>query len=295
MTDSVRPRALVARAAGQLGRELVASAPAGWEVVACGRAELDVTDARQALDVLRRERPTLVLNAAGYTAVDRAESEPEAAAAVNAAGAGNLARAAREVGARMIHVSTDYVFDGCQGRPYRPWDATNPLGVYGRTKVVGEHEVEVVLRPHALVVRTAWLYGAHGRNFVHTMLRAMRERGEVSVVADQLGTPTWARSLARALWLAADRPEVRGLHHWTDAGTATWYDFAVAISEEAAVLGLVPGETSVRPIRTGEFPSAARRPAFSVLDAAGAWAALDGPPPHWRVNLRRMLEEVARG
>ena len=282
-------------AAGQLGRELVAAAPAGWDVVACGRAELDVTDEAQTREVLRRERPGVVINAAGYTAVDRAESEPEAAAAVNARGAGNVARAAREIGARMIHLSTDFVFDGCQGRPYLPWDATNPLGVYGRTKLDGEREVEHALSGRSLVVRTAWLYGAHGRNFVHTMLRAMRERGEVGVVADQVGSPTWARGLARALWTAAARPDVRGVHHWTDAGTASWYDFAVAIREEAMRLGLLDREPAVRPLRTGEFPAAARRPAFSVLDKSATWAALDGPPPHWRVNLRRMLEELPRG
>ena len=295
MTAAARNRALVAGATGQLGRELVACAPAAWDVVACGRAELDVTDEAAALDVLRRERPALVLNATGYTAVDRAESEPEAAAAVNALGAGHLARAAVDVGARMIHLSTDFVFDGCQHRPYLPWDATNPLSVYGRTKLEGERQVEHTMRGRALLVRTAWVYGAQGHNFVHTMLRAMRERPEVGVVADQIGTPTWVRGLARALWLAADRPEVRGVHHWTDAGTASWYDFAVAIRDEAFRLGLLDRETPVRPLRTGEFPAAAPRPAFSVLDKTATWALLDGPPPHWRVNLRCMLEELSRG
>jgi dTDP-4-dehydrorhamnose reductase len=146
----------------------------------------------------------------------------------------------------------------------------------------------------ALVVRTAWLYGAHGHNFVHTMLRAMRERSEVGVVADQIGSPTWARGLARALWTAADRPQVSGVHHWTDAGTASWYDFAVAIRDEALRLGLLQRETPVRPLRTGEFPAVARRPSYSVLDKAATWAVLDGPAPHWRVNLRQMLEELAR-
>jgi dTDP-4-dehydrorhamnose reductase len=195
----------------------------------------------------------------------------------------------------MIHISTDFVFDGAQGRPYLPWDATNPLGVYGQTKLDGEREVEHALPGGSLVVRTAWLYGAHGSNFVHTMLRAMGEQSEVGVVSDQIGSPTWTRGLARVLWLAAERPEVRGVHHWTDAGTASWYDFAVAIQEEAVRLRLLDRETPVRPLRSGEFPTAARRPTFSVLDKHATWAALGGPPPHWRVSLRRMLEDLASG
>jgi dTDP-4-dehydrorhamnose reductase len=290
-----RPRALIAGAAGQLGRALVAAAPATWEVVACGRAELDVGDETAVARVLRQARPALVLNAAGFTAVDRAESEPDPAWAANARGPGYLARTARDVGARLIHVSTDFVFDGAQGRPYLPLDSPNPLGVYGRTKLEGEREIERALEGRALVVRTAWLYGAEGRNFVHTMLRAMREKDEVGVVADQTGTPTWVRSLAAALWALAERPAVRGIHHYTDAGTASWYDFAVAIQEEALRLGLLDRATPVRPLRTGEFPAAARRPPFSVLYKTATWAVLGAPAAHWRANLRRMLEELARG
>jgi dTDP-4-dehydrorhamnose reductase len=293
--SDTRPRALITGAAGQLGRALVAAAPSGWDVVPCGRAELDVGDEAAVARVLRRARPALVLNAAGFTAVDRAESEPDPAWAANARGPGHLARTARDVGARLIHVSTDFVFDGAQGRPYLPLDAPNPLGVYGRTKLEGEREIERALEGRGLIVRTAWLYGGEGRNFVHTMLRAMREQDEVGVVADQIGSPTWVRSLAEALWALAERPAVRGIHHYTDAGTASWYDFAVAIQEEALRLGLLDGATPVRPLRTGEFPAAAPRPPFSVLDKTTTWAALGGPAAHWRVNLRRMLEELARG
>jgi dTDP-4-dehydrorhamnose reductase len=295
VTHGLRPRALVTGAGGQLGRALVAAAPAAWQVVPCRRAELDVSDADAVGDAFRRERPALVINAAAFTGVDQAETTPDPAWAVNARGAGRVARAAALVGARLIHLSTDFVFDGAQGHPYLPQDHPNPLGVYGRTKLEGEREVERELDGRALVLRTAWLYAAEGRNFVHTMLRAMRERDVVGVVADPTGSPTWARSLAAAIWRLAERPELRGVHHWTDAGTASWYDFAVAIQEEALVLGLLDRAVPVLPLRTGEFPAAARRPPFSVLDKTATWSALGGPPPHWRVNLRRMLGELARG
>ena len=277
-------------AGGQLGHELQAVVPRGWRVIPCDSRALDVTSDAQAHHVLGRERPGLVINAAAYTAVDAAESEPERAAAVNTQGAANVAQAAREIGARVIHLSTDFVFDGSQGRTHGPADAPNPLGVYGRTKLDGEREVARISAGSAVILRSAWIYGAHGKNFVLTMLRLMREKASVNVVADQVGTPTWARSLAGAIWAVAERPEIRGVHHWTDAGVASWYDFAVAIQEEAMVLGLLERAVPLRPIRTAEYPTPATRPAYGVLDKSATWAALEQTPPHWRVSLRLMLQ-----
>jgi dTDP-4-dehydrorhamnose reductase len=285
--------ALVTGAAGQVGRELQATAPAGWRLHACTSRDLDVTRPESIAEVFGRDRPDLVIHAAAYTAVDAAEREAGRAEAVNASGAAHVAEGARRIGARVIHISTDFVFDGGQGRPYRPDDPPAPLGVYGRTKLAGEREVLRICGPRGLVLRTAWVYSAHGRSFVSRMLHLMQERDEVGVVADQVGTPTWVRSLAAAIWTAAGIPDISGIRHWTDAGVASWYDFAVAIQEEALALGLLARGVRVRPLRSDEYPTAARRPCFSVLDATSTSSGLGLERSHWRVNLRAMMRELA--
>jgi dTDP-4-dehydrorhamnose reductase len=295
VTRLTGPTALITGARGQLGTELHAAAPAGWRVVPCSAADLDVTRPEAVSDVLERERPAVVFHTAAYTAVDAAEDDPARAHAVNAQGAAHVAGAARRVAARLIHISTDFVFDGTQGHPYAPDDRPNPLGAYGRSKLAGEREVLRLTEGRALVVRTAWVYSSHGRNFVLTMLRLMRERAEVGVVSDQIGTPTWARSLSEALWTAVALPDLSGVLHWTDAGVASWYDFAVAIQEEALALGLLEHAVPVRPVRTEEYSARARRPSYSVLDKSQAWRALGRPVRHWRENLRLMLREMADG
>jgi dTDP-4-dehydrorhamnose reductase len=286
-------RVLITGAGGQLGRELVETVPAGMEVSAHDSAALDVTQPAAVVAVLERERPAVVINTAAFTAVDRAEAEPDRARAVNTLGAAHVADAARRVGARVLHLSTDYVFDGSLCRPYAPDDAPNPVSVYGQTKLEGEREVMRISDGQALIIRTAWLYGVHGPNFVDTMLGLMRQ-GPVRVVADQLGTPTWTRSLAESLWSAVARPAIKGTYHWTDAGVASWYDFAVAIQEEALGLGLLTRAEDIRPIRTDEYVSRARRPQYAILDTRATRGALDRSPVHWRVNLRRMLADHPR-
>ena len=294
MTAAPAGRALITGGGGQVGLALKARVPSGWAVVACGVDQLDVTRPDQVREVLRRERPAVVIHTAAYTAVDAAESDVATAEAVNARGTAHVAEAARDVGARLLHVSTDFVFDGASGRPYAPDDPPEPLGVYGRTKLAAEREARRVMGDRAVILRTAWVYSRHGQNFVRTMLRLMQEREEVGVVADQIGTPTWADSLAEALWAVAGRP-VAGVLHWTDAGVASWYDFAVAIQEEAIAAGVLARAVPIRPLRTGEYPAAAPRPPYSVLDKSATWALLGRTPPHWRVNLRLMLQELARG
>jgi dTDP-4-dehydrorhamnose reductase len=283
-------KVLIAGAAGQLGRALQATAPAGTEIVAPPEAEFDILDAARVRAVLAETRPDLVVNAAAYTAVDRAESDADTAEAVNGTAAGTLAAAAAEVGARFAHVSTDFVFDGRTPDPISPDSEPAPLSVYGATKLSGERQVAAA-HPSPLILRTAWVYAARGSNFVHTMLRLMRERPEVRVVSDQVGTPTHADSLARAIW-ALDAARATDIHHWTDAGVASWYDFAVAIHDEALALGLLARSVTVVPIRTSDYPTPARRPAMSVLDKGSSWA-ITGPAAHWRAELRLALQAIA--
>jgi dTDP-4-dehydrorhamnose reductase len=283
-------RALIFGAGGQLGRALARTAPPGTHLVALDRARCDVTDPDAVARALGEAAPDLVLNGAAYTAVDRAEAEPEAARRLNAVAPGTIAAAARAAGARTVHVSTDFVFDGAASVPYRPGDAAAPASVYGRTKLEGERAA-IEADPDALLVRTAWLYAPQGANFVNTMLRLMRERAEVSVVADQIGTPTWAPSLAEALWALAGKG-ARGIFHYTDAGVASWYDFAVAIEEEARAAGILEKPVAIRPIATARYPTKARRPAFSLLEKEATWDLLGESAPHWRVNLRRNFQEL---
>ena len=282
---------LVTGASGQVGRALLATAPKDFGLIPCSRADLDIGDEPMVLAHLRQHAPHVVINTAAYTAVDRAESEPDLARKVNSLGPRYVATAAREVGARLIHLSTDFVFDGRSSVPYRPDDPPHPLSVYGQTKRAGEQAVLEVAGLSALVLRTAWVYAAQGRNFLNTMLRLMKGTNPVRVVADQIGTPTSATSLAQAIWRLVELPQLTGIHHWTDAGVASWYDFAVAIAEEAAALDLLSTPVQVMPIATEQYPTPARRPRYSVLDKSSLTAqGLD--PIHWRVALRKVLGEI---
>lgn len=285
-------KVLITGVAGQVGSSLVKSAPASLELVKLTRTDMDIADRDLVMQVVNKLRPDIIINAAAYTAVDRAEQEPELAHAINGAGAGNLAEAARECDARFMHISTDFVFDGHQSRPYLTSDNTRPLGVYGASKLEGELRVKEMLGEHAFILRTAWVYAVEGANFVKTMLRLMREHRPLRVVADQIGSPTWAMSLAEAVWKAALQTHLYGLHHWTDAGVASWYDFAVAIGEEATVLKMLKAVPTILPINTDGYPTPARRPAYSVLDCNLTRKTLDMQPAYWRANLRKMLEEL---
>lgn len=290
MTNPTTRSVLITGAAGQLGWELQRCKPASLRCIAVDVDELDVTDAAAISAMLDREQPCVIINAAAYTAVDHAEQDPVRAAAINATAPGLLARAAAARDCKLIQISTDFVFDGLSGKPYRSDDAPSPQSVYGRTKLDGERAV-LTATAQTLILRTAWLYSAHGNNFVKTMLRLMRERDSLNIVADQVGTPTWARGLAQAIWSALER-NLHGIHHWTDAGTASWYDFAVAIAEEGLALGLLQRLPELTPIRTQDYPTPASRPPHSVLDKHDTWAALERTPPHWRVQLRSMLQEL---
>ena len=284
-------KVLVTGAGGQVGRELAGTAPPGVAVTAVSHADLDIGDPAAVRAALAASGARWIVNAAAYTAVDRAESEAEAAQAINATAVGTLAAAARAAGARLLHLSTDFVFDGRANRAYRPDDAPHPLSVYGRTKLDGERRA-LGGDCGAIVLRTSWVHAAHGRNFASTMLKLLGERDRVRVVADQIGAPTWARGLARAVWALLRADAAPGIHHWSDLGVASWYDFAVAIQDEGLARGLILRRVPIEPITTADYPTPAQRPAFSVLDTRATRALIDAPARHWRHHLQGMLDEL---
>lgn len=290
----MQAKVLVVGASGQLGYELSRTAPQSVQLQALDETELNITDQAAVLEEVQNNRPDWIVNAAAYTAVDRAEEQADLAYQVNRDGAANLALAAKESNARLMHISTDFVFDGSKGSPYRVDDEPKPCSVYGASKNAGDEAVRSILSDKVTIVRTAWVYSSHGQNFVKTMLRLMSERDELGIVADQVGTPTWANGMAQMLWQAIE-VGLTGIHHWTDAGVASWYDFAVAIYEEANAIGLLSADQvcRIKPIRTQDYPTPASRPAYSVLDKTTIWNTLAINPVHWRTSLRNMLVELS--
>jgi dTDP-4-dehydrorhamnose reductase len=282
---------LVLGAGGQIGSAVMAAAVAKHQVAGRTHAEIDIGDARAVAGVFAESGAQWVINAAAYTAVDLAEDEPARATAVNDTAVGVLAAAAAAAGCRLLHLSTDFVFDGMSNRAYLPTDQANPLSVYGSSKLGGERRV-LGGAPGGIVLRTAWVYAATGRNFVTTMLRLMREKEQVSVVCDQIGAPTWAGGIAAAIWGFIESNAPGGVYHWTDLGVASWYDFAVAIQDEALARGLLPRAVPIAPIRSAAYPARARRPAFSVLDTESTRALIEARAHHWRHNLRTMLDAL---
>lgn len=274
-------RVLITGGNGQVGRALLASAPSDFDAISAAREELDIIE-DDAVEKIAKIAPDLIINAAAFTAVDRAEDERGTAETVNADAVLRLT----ETGIPLVQISTDYVFDGRLGRPARPDDHARPMNAYGATKLAGE---KAALDVDALVVRTAWVYAAEGRNFVTAMLSRMRDGQDLRIVADQVGTPTHAASLARSIWALVEAKE-RGIHHFTDAGAASWYDFAVAIAEEAETIGLIDTAPAIAPIKTEDYPTPAKRPHLSLLDCHATWA-VTGTPKHWRTELRKMLKE----
>ena len=278
---------------GQVGQELLTTLPALSSVTAWGRQTLDLSQLDQIGPKVAAEQPDIIVNAAAYTAVDKAEQEPELAHRINGEAPGILAQAAADCGATLIHISTDYVFDGYQNQPYQPETPTNPLGVYGQSKLAGELAVHAACDRH-IILRTAWVYGAKGQgNFVKTMLRLGAERDVLKVVYDQVGSPTWSYDIAQAITQLIPHlgPDTFGTYHFTNSGAVSWYDFAIAIFEEAAALGYPLTLKTVLPITTDQYPLPAKRPAYSVLGSEKLDALLHQTPPYWRVSLRKMLQE----
>jgi dTDP-4-dehydrorhamnose reductase len=290
-------RVLLTGAGGQLGQALVASAPPELELVATSRKELDLSNPEACRSAVEQHQPDWVLNAGAYTAVDKAESEPELAHAVNAGAPEGFARALDQQGGRLLQISTDFVFNGTQGTPYQPEQARDPLGVYGASKAAGEAAIQSVFRTggQGVILRTSWVIGPVGKNFALTMLRLHRERDQLGVVADQVGCPTSTLNLAQACWRTlqiADKSELPAVMHWSDAGAASWYDVAVAVGRIGAELGLIDTPAEVQPITTADYPTPAERPAYSLLDCTGTRAALQLNGQHWQHALRDVLQQA---
>lgn len=284
-------RALILGATGQLGRHLVELSPAGVELVTPRRAELDLRDLSRLRNLVSAIGADVLINAAGYTAVDKAESDKQEALVVNALAPEVLAAAAENSGAMLVHLSTDYVFSGQSCSPY-PTDAPRtPINTYGQTKAEGEERVLRAGARSALLIRTSWLYSASGTNFVLTMLRLMRAGKQLRIVHDQTGCPTWARGLAAAIWSAVAMGS-RGVAHWCDAGETTWYGFASEIQRIALDLGMLREPVDLVPVTTAERPTIARRPPYSVLDTSTAVSAFGFQPNPWRISLTRLLEQL---
>jgi len=306
-------RILVTGKNGQVGSELLRSLVGAGQVIAVSRDEMDLSDPDSIRRAVREIGPDLIVNAAAYTAVDQAESEPERALAVNGVAPGVLAEEARRLGAALVHYSTDYVFDGNRfdgnkvaAGPYTEDDEPRPINAYGRTKLAGERAIQAVDVPH-LILRTSWIYGARGKNFLLTILRLARERKELSIVDDQVGAPTWSRALAEATGgilkhLGYGQPgfvdacaEQRGIYNLSAAGQTSWYGFAAAILAHAA--SARPGQSDfaldrvpvLKPITTEQYPLPARRPRYSVLSNAKLQRAFGVVMPDWKTSLAECM------
>lgn len=284
-------RALITGANGQLGRALQRFAPADCRLAAFGHVELDITDAHAVEAALAAGRYDVLINAAAYTNVEAAERDTERAYRTNALAPGTIARACAVHGVHLVHVSTDFVFDGAKGAPYTPEDAPAPLNVYGASKLEGERNVASALPGRACIVRTSWVHSADGANFVTKMLERMAAGAPLRVVTDEVGAPTSVHSLARALWRCASA-RLNGLHHWSDAGVVSRFDYARAIASIAGEIGLLATQPEIVPARVADFPSSARRPTYSVLDTRATQAALGITPPSWQDGLRLTLQDI---
>lgn len=275
---------LVTGANGQLGHQIVKLDDNRVTIVGYGRDRLDITSLEQCRDVISSIKPYAVIHAGAYTAVDQAESDADQAYRVNAMGTRNVTVAAAENGAKVCYISTDYVFDGTSRTPYNEYDQTNPQSIYGKSKRAGEILVQTLCHQY-FIVRTSWIYGIHGNNFVKTMLKLASDRNSVMVVNDQVGSPTYTRDLAKFL-IDLVLTDAYGIYHATNTGSCTWYEFAKAIFEESQL------SIQTEPCSTEEFVRPARRPAYSVLDHSAIRLNEFNDLPHWRDGLKAFLQEL---
>lgn len=277
---------VVTGANGQLGKCLqdVASNFPALQCIFLGREHCDLQQFGMVSQVLQALKPDWVINAAAYTAVDKAEQETQAADLINGEAVGHLAKVCKDIAAKLIHVSTDYVFDGTATQPYVETDTVHPVGAYGKSKLIGEQLIQQLYADGAVIVRTSWVYSRHGANFVKTMLRLMKEKESIGVVNDQLGSPTYAIDLANALLNICKYPKfVPGIFHYSNSGIISWYDFAVAIRE---ISGL---NCKVNAITTADFPTPAKRPAWSVLNCSKIQTTYGSAIPEWKASLQQCM------
>ena len=276
---------------GQLGWELIRTCPENISLTTCDFPKVDFCSSNSIQHCINANKPDCIINAAAYTPVDKAEQEKDLAYRINHLAVLEIAELCKKNKIFLVHISTDFVFNGQNFKPYQPDDRPDPKSVYGKSKLEGEQTARKILNDQALIIRTAWLYSAHGLNFVKTMLKFMKEKPSLNVIDEQIGTPTWAKGLAHAIWTALSK-NLTGTFHWTDAGVASWYDFAMAIQEEGVNAGLLDKSIPILPVPTLQYPTPAKRPMYSVLDKTSFWQTADIKPVHWRVQLRSMLREL---
>ncbi|MFM7546263.1 MAG: dTDP-4-dehydrorhamnose reductase [Synechococcales cyanobacterium] len=280
---------------GQVGHDLLRVLPPLGDIISLSRSELDLTQLAQITPVIQGYCPTVVINAAAYTAVDRAQTEHELANQINHLAAAKLASAAYGCGAAFIHLSTDYVFNGYKNTPYEETDPTNPLSIYGQTKLQGEVVVQQA-HPQSVVVRTAWVYGTapQSNNFIKTMLRLGTEQDLIKVVVDQIGSPTWSYDIATVIYdlIPLMLAGATGIYHCTSTGVASWFDVAMTIFDEAQSMGLLHHPPQILPIPTASYPRPAPRPAYSVLSTTKLSQLLQRPLPYWRHSVRKMVNQL---
>jgi len=277
---------------GQLAWELSQLSSAKHEVLCLGRNDINLTELSSVAATLKNHKAEAVINASAYTAVDKAESDVENAYALNAKAVGNLAQACKMLSVPFVHISTDFVFHGDKGTPYLPNDEINPLGVYGASKAEGEQLITECYPENSAIIRTSWVYSTHGNNFVKTMLNLMNTKPELGIISDQIGSPTYAKGLAEAC-ISGIENKLIGLHHYTDTGVASWFDFAVAIQLIGFDLGLLDKKIPIKPISTSQYPTPAKRPHYSVLDKSSLVNALpELPLVHWKTQLQTMMEAL---
>lgn len=286
-------RVLIIGARGQVGHELVRQAPPAFELIALGSHELDISSAAQVNQAVAEYQPALIINAAAYTAVDQAETDTERAYAVNRDACLHLAHAAQQTNIPLLHISTDYVFSGQAAQPYCESVLCQPQSIYGASKLAGEQAIAQHCPQH-IILRTSWVFGIDGNNFVKTMLRLAQTRTELSVVDDQHGNPTSARSIAMALWRIVNLYQTNpsqpwGTYHYSGTPSCTWYEFATEIFAQALQLGLIAAQPSLNPITTADYPTAAKRPAYSVLDNQLFSEKFGINPLDWRQELSAVL------
>ena len=283
---------LIIGKSGQLANELISQKPTNIEHLCLGRDDVNVCDITSLEKAVNAFKPSVIINASAYTAVDKAETDSDAAYLLNQQAVENLAIIAKQTNARLLHVSTDFVFDGEKNKAYKVDDKTNPCSVYGASKLAGEQAIAEHYPENSAIVRTSWLYSSHGNNFVKTMLRLMQEKEELGVVCDQIGCPTYAEGLAKFLWKLSTQKTINPIYHWSDYGVASWYDFAVAIQQIAFENKLIAKKIPIKPIPASSYPTPATRPCFSLLDATSSY--LIEPSQHWTNQLKHCLTELSR-
>ena len=286
-------RVLVFGQDGQLGKTLKDLQPKEMKVFYSGRSDLDLSNQKKLEAYLNSLKPQIVLNASAYTSVDGAETEIDLAHTINCEAPATMAKYVKSENAKILHISTDYVFDGCKRTAYLPDDEKNPKSEYGKSKLAGETALLKYAQKNSMIIRTSWLFSEYGSNFVKTMLDLMSKRTEISVVSDQTGSPTYARALAEAVWLILTGNRFKpGIYHWTNSGKTTWFDFANLIKKLGARKGLISRPAAILPVSSQDFKTKAVRPVFSVLDSQSLIELIDHQPSNWEASLEEMLERL---